>query len=273
MPETTYLYDGAVAVEFIPETHKYLITDAACGLVSQPCPSVTGVIGVLDKSDALIPWACNEMGRRVLELLKASSADKLTNNWHLAWLVEHAKDTWKKTRQTAADIGSTVHFRLEAELYRRSGLPFEKPAPAIELPIALQSQADAAFDAGCRYFDTRSLTLVESETPRWSRELQVVGTQDLIAYVDGVLSVCDFKTSSALRPTIWIQTAAYQRMFEQEYPDQAIQQRVGINVRKDGVLDVQPRDNSTLEADYEAFKALTVAYRWSKANSVKRADK
>jgi hypothetical protein len=268
-PSISSLYSGQVTVEFDPGVHRYLVTDSGNGLVSSPCPSVTTVIGCLDKSNGLVPWACNEMGRRVLELLKASTPDSLQSSWHLAWCVEHAKETWRKTRQIAADIGTAVHTVLEQELLFRSGLgsaptlPLQSDDPiAVGLKPFQIKQANNAIDAGRRYFDEHQIEILQTESPRYSREYEYIGTGDLIAVIDGLPSVLDFKTSKKLYNTVWLQTAAYQQAWQEEFPEQPLVQRVGLNVRKDGLLEPQKRDNSLFTEDLLAFTALLTVHHW-----------
>src|SRR5690606_2382288 len=80
-----------------------IYTDAA----GREYPSVTSVIGLLDKSDALVPWAAKAaaeyavLHRDALAQLPAPDAITLIKN------------NWRQKRDQAADLGTLVHDYLD----------------------------------------------------------------------------------------------------------------------------------------------------------------
>jgi hypothetical protein len=79
----------------------------------------------------------------------------------------------------------------------------------------------------------------------------------------------DWKSGKRLYPTVWLQLAAYQVAYEEEFPDQQIVQRVGVNVGRDGVLETETRTNDTLKEDFKTFLALLQVWRWNMENQGK----
>src|SRR5262249_36549226 len=133
-----------------------------------------------------------------------------------------------------------------------------------------QAQATRAIAAGKLFIDTHHIEVIQAEAPRWSPTHGYVGTGDLIARIDGKLSILDWKTSTRLYPTHFLQTAAYQVAYEEEFPDQKIEQRVIVNTGKGGELTHKVRDNSSLADDFSAFLCLLGAWRWSQNNEPQR---
>ncbi|AGY47127.1 exonuclease [Clavibacter phage CN1A] len=86
-----------------------------------------------------------------------------------------------------ADLGTAVHEWIEADL------DFTRPFPEIRLehnePVAQMVERWEEFKAA------HKIEVVMIEVTVWNAELGYAGTFDLLAYVDGVLTLIDFKTS------------------------------------------------------------------------------
>jgi hypothetical protein len=270
--ETTSVYGGRASITFHEGKHYYSVKIPAAGISNLSQPSVTGIIGKLDKSNALLPWAVGEMANRVKELTPEGSTDKEV---FLA-IVDAAQDTWRGAKNKAADIGTLAHRALEQELLYRAGRGPKPKLPLIanemiapHLTEAMIEMANNAVRAGLRYFDEHKLDLVFTERVLWSPTFGYLGTTDGVAKIDGKLSVFDFKTSKRLYPTVWVQLAAYAKAYEEEFPEQKIEQRVGINIGRDGVLEVETKDNSSLTEDFKTFRALRQVWSWDISNQGK----
>lgn len=266
MNEITSVYGGRASVEFEARRHRYLVTvPGVCDKLFQP--SVTSILKMKDKSDALVTWAVGCFESKAKEYLEQVE-DTVSKDLVLA-ILEQSKTNYRKVKEDAADIGSVVHSALEQEIKARAGLG---PSPALPLEKAeglnqdMLDMANAAIFAGVKYLNEHRIKLVQSEAPRWSPTYGYVGTGDLIAWIDGKLSVLDFKTSKRLYAEVFLQTAAYQVAYQEEFPDAQVVQRVGLNVGKDGHLTDICRDNLTLESDFGAFRALLTLWRWHEEN-------
>lgn len=267
MNEITSVYGGRASVEFDSRYHRYLVTvPGVCDRLFQP--SVTSVLKMKDKSEALTKWAVNCFESKAKEYLGQIKDESLLTKELVAAILESSKENYRSVKEEAADIGTAVHGALEATIKSRAGLCPSPTLPLVSVEGMTQDMVDmanAAIFAGIKYFDSHRIRLVQSESPRWSATYGYIGTGDLIAEIDGRLSVLDFKTGKRLYPEVFLQLAAYQMAYQEEFKAQIVQ-RVGLSVRRDGGLDDLVRDNMTLEADFACFLALLTAWRWHEEN-------
>jgi len=269
MKETTKIYGGRATVTFDSYRHTYKVT--VPGKVTDLFqPSVTSILKMKDKSDALVNWAvgCYEARAQNLVDLLGEQCERAA----VRALLANAKDSWRQVKDETADIGSLVHRVLEQEIKARAGLCERPTLPlkadsimAPDLTADMVEKANNSVQAGLEFFDAHHIELVEAEAVRWSAKHGYIGTGDLIARVDGVLSVLDFKTGKRLYPEVFLQLAAYQRAYEEEHGVD-LYQRIAVNVGRDGNLETKERGNDTLQNDFDAFLALLQAWRWNEEN-------
>jgi hypothetical protein len=276
MPNTvTTAYNGRVQINFSGsgKKHFYRVSVPDAGIYNLYQPGVTTIIGMKDKSKPLMIWAINCMVARIEQLIDAFPVLHKLNKTALKSIIKDAKDSYADSQDESADIGSLVHRVLEQILLARNG---KAPMPALPLvpdPIMapgytqdMIDQSNNAINAGIRFFDEHDIKVIETETPRWSPKYGYIGTGDLTALYDGELAVLDYKTSKRLYETVFLQLAANQAAYEEEHPEQKIQKRIGVNVCKNGTLDIKVRDNLTFTEDFNAFRALLYVWRWDKNN-------
>lgn len=272
----TEAYGGRALINFVGsgKKHFYRISVPAAGIYNLYQPGVTTILGMKDKSGPLTAWAVNCMVSRIEQLIDGFPDLKKLGKTALKSIVRDAKNSYQDIKDEAAVIGSLVHRVLEQVLLARSGmaampsLPVQlDPIMAPEFTADMIAQANRAIDAGIKFFDERHIRILQSEAPRWSARYGYIGTGDLIAEVDGVLSVLDYKTSKRLYETVFLQLAAYQAAYEEEHPEQKIQKRIAVNVCKTGLLEVKERDNLTFTEDFNTFRALLYVYRWHQNNT------
>lgn len=273
MSNITSVYGGRATITFHEAKHFYTVR--VPGVVDRLYqPSVTSIISCLDKSGALVPWAVRCMTDRVKELV--ASAPEALGKEELFGILDAAQETWRQVKDQSADIGSLVHRVLEQELLARAGLAAAPTLPVVASPLLapnlseeMVGQANRSIGAGIAFFDQHHIEVVQAEAPRWSPTYGFIGTGDLIARVDGELTVLDWKTGKRLYPTVFLQLAAYQVAFEEEFPRDKVTQRTAVNIGRDGSLNWETRKNDTLEADFAAFKGLLAAWRWNQENQGK----
>lgn len=271
MSSITSVYGDRASIIFEEGKHLYYVNVPDAGIKRLYQPSVTSILKMKDKSEALITWAVNAMHDCTLNMLTdvPSPVDKRV----FEACLDAAKDNYRKVKKEAADIGSLVHRVLEMELKARAGLN-EHPTLPIRADLLLApglthemvEKANFCVKAGFEFFDKHDLVVVQSEAPRWSPTYGYIGTGDLIAKLNGVLSVLDFKTGKRPYAEYFLQTAAYQHAYQEEFPDQAIQARWIVNVGRDGELQTADRGNETYEDDFKCFLSLLRVYRWDQAN-------
>lgn len=137
-------------------------------------PGVTTFLGVLNKP-ALIKWA-NNLGLQGIDSTKY--VDSL------------------------ADVGTLAHSMILAHLKKEE----------LDTSDYSQSQIDLASNSFLSYLEWEKHHKIEPiliETPLVSEEYRFGGTPDLLAKVDGVSTLIDFKTSKAIYPEHLIQVSAY----------------------------------------------------------------
>ena len=137
-------------------------------------PGTTTVIGVLGK-DAIVHWA---------------------------WQQGLENRDYRKVRDAAGDIGTLVHYMLMCHLTNTTS------------DVRDYSLNDIAQAHSClqSYFEWEKEHKVEPilvETPLVSEIHRFGGTPDLLARVDGVDTLCDFKTSKGIYDEMIIQVASY----------------------------------------------------------------
>jgi len=187
------LYKGKVKGKFFPDSHQYWVDG------KRP-PSVTGIIGIMDKSRALVPWALEEAVKSLLPRLdKKLSAEELVK----ACFASEEKKT------KAADIGTKIHEFCEQYILADMGKG-EVPELPIEKAIQIGAEAFMA------WHDLHKVKFLSSERVVYSKKHHYIGTLDIEAKVDGKLCLIDLKSSNGLYNSVRMQTAAYVKADEEE---------------------------------------------------------
>jgi hypothetical protein len=263
----TQAFSGKAIITFNEARHYYTVQVPSVFKDKLYQPSVTGIIGMKDKSAALVHWSTEQFAEKMKKLIYEAKPEFLTPDL-LAALVDVAKDTWRVSKQQAADIGTIAHKVFQDVL----------DATPVKLPLKYDSvvsphitqdmidQANNAVDAGLKFIREHDIEVIQAEAPRWSPTFGYIGTGDLIAKIDGKLSVLDWKTSKRLYPTVRLQLSAYKQAYEEEFPDQIIEQRVAVNTGKDGKLSFEVHDNTTHRQDMNMLLALLRVWRWDREN-------
>ena len=172
-------------------------------------PSVTHILACLSKP-ALIPWAASEERK----LVSAVAADihqefaeiKVTDRGKYLALLESRLGKEKAHRRTlakAADLGTQTHHFIEWQMRSRLGLPVG-PAPII------CDDAQWAVMAFEDWAKAVSLEPLAVERIVYSASHGYAGTLDLLAKVEGIVTVIDVKTGKAVYPEAFLQNVAYQ---------------------------------------------------------------
>jgi len=234
--EITHLYGGEVCLEYNDRAHTYHVIE---GEERRKVPSVTRICSVIDKP-WLIPWAVNS----AVNLCKgAVSPDVAHSDLYLEQVWKQATSAYRSVRDEALNVGKEVHSFLEKHLKST-----EKPLLPAE-GTAVRSCVDAAL-AWLREHEVR---LVEVERRIYSRRHRFSGTLDKLAYVDGELTLIDWKTSKSLYDEYWLQTSAYQAAYEEE-TQRRIEKRILIRLDKEAaVFEDHASGRREYRQDFQAF--------------------
>lgn len=185
------LYKGKCKVKFYPNSHRYVVNGKPTS------GSVTGIIGMYDKSGALVPWAVELSVNYLRETLLAKK-ELLEEDFFDA----EEQHTIRKTE--AATIGSHVHEWIEAYIKG------QKP----EMPETREAQIGV--NAFLEWIEDNKVKFLSSERAIYSRKHDFIGKMDIEAKVNGKLCLLDIKTSNGIYNTYNMQTAAYVKADEEE---------------------------------------------------------
>ena len=134
-------------------------------------------------------------------------------HWH--WQQGRDGMDYRETKQEAADAGTLTHDMVEADIY---GQPFDLTAYS----ETLIKKSQGAFNAYTEWKAQTNLTIAESEVSLLSRVHRFGGTLDAL-FIRGKLALGDWKTSNGIYPDYLLQLAAYQILWEENYPDRPIE--------------------------------------------------
>lgn len=172
-------------------------------------PSVTHILGVIGKP-ALVHWAANQERELVVEAaadlyLDLANTPPMIRPVYLTTLAGRMGTVraYRRTMERASAIGSQAHKRIEWYLRQQLGQDVG-PEPKVDAPALL------AFSAFQQWAASVDLVPRFIEQTVWSKTHKYAGTMDLLADVNNVLTLIDFKTSKAIYGEAHLQNVAYQ---------------------------------------------------------------
>jgi hypothetical protein len=172
-------------------------------------PSVTTILSCIGKP-ALVNWAAKVEREMVIEeayrMAVATYGEKLMpqESWKLTLNTRLGETkASQKELSKAGEIGTTVHHAIENEINLRMGLPFKQEVSLVNPAVRM------AFGHWQEWAKSVDLEPIASEQVIWSHKYKYAGTLDLLAKVNGRLSVIDWKTSKAIYSESHLQNAAY----------------------------------------------------------------
>lgn len=253
---TQTLYAGAVTIRR-DGSHRYFVTDSERDLSDVWAPGVTGISGTVNmdgKLENLNGWAARVAVEKVeAEWDRLASLSLAERKLALA---DAAKEHARK-RDKAAEIGSKIHEWVE--LHIRALIHF---GPEPEWPTDPQIVGGVE-----RYLEWESQHHVEylhTERYVYHRDDRYAGQADVVAVVDGRLTLPDIKSSNYFSVDYVLQTAAYAEAYNMEFPDAPIEHRLILMIDNvEGELD--PKDlggPAEQAADYAAFKGCLAVRNW-----------
>jgi hypothetical protein len=171
----------------------------------------------------------------------------------LEQVLAQAKKAHREVKQEAADIGTMAHQWLEQ--YFRVG-----PPPMPEHPAVLN-----CVNAALAWLAEHHVEPVANERRIYSRKYKFSGTADMIAKVDGVLTLLDWKSSKSCYPEFRLQTAAYVAAYEEE-TGEYLQGRTLVRLGKeDGEFDPKSYTRAQYRQDWKAFRAALELHQFLKS--------
>lgn len=206
------IYNGTITIqlgEFGRKKHAYYWVEKDYFI-----PGVTSTLGILDKP-ALIPWAASMASGYIQDNLP-ENADKS----QIAEVCKKAKTHYRDFTDKAADIGTEVHLYAQ-NLFK--GEPIQVPDNSLVIN---------GVQALHTWLNENQVQPIDVEQIVFSKSAFFAGMVDLLAGVNGKLSLVDFKTGKDIYREHRIQTAgAYRFAWEEEHQEQ-IEQVIIVNTNK-----------------------------------------
>lgn len=183
-------------------------------------PSVTHILGCIGKP-ALINWAANQERSLCIDAaadlyIDCSKTPAMSRATYIATLDGRIgkQKAHKRTLDKAGEIGSQAHalieWNLRSQLHQKVG-----PEPRVN------DQAQWAFMAFQDWANSVALEPIYIEQTVFSKAHGYAGTMDLLAKVNGVPTLIDFKTGKAIYAEAFLQNVAYQAALKEMGHDSA----------------------------------------------------
>lgn len=166
--------------------------------------------------------------------------------------------TTDEARSVPLDVGTVTHARIEADL---KGLP---DVDLSGLTNEIREQSDRAFSAWLSWKSDNQFSLMESEHELISESLMFGGRLD-IAMDRSSRCILDFKAAKGIYPDNIAQLAAYRYLWNEHYPDRAIERCAILRLSKtDGAHHYSAWPKETIDLGWRAFEHALDLYRIQK---------
>lgn len=224
-------------------------------------PSVTTILGVIDKSAPLIIWATRCMSDYILqsETMRPDNDGMIVvTKEGLKSLLDRAKIDYRSVKTDAADVGTQVHNYIEDFIHGKN------PAPPSD------ERAHRCAQMFIDWIKGHEVKFLLSEQKLYSTKHNFCGTMDWLAEVTpcGDRTCCpflirskvlgDIKTSKRIYDEYGLQLAAYKEAYEEISGDK-VDARCIIRVGKDAE-EIEVRYFTNQEMDFNTFLAAYTIY-------------
>ena len=198
--EITQKVNSAVAYD--AQTHSYFrISD---NKLLAGVSSVSELAKSKDSANYLKQWAVNES---ISYIDRTWDNTKLYSKTAKSQILKDSKYCHTQKSKEATDIGTFFHDFLEQYIKSRiNKLPFHQPLDNISL--------SNAFIEFLAWEKKNKVEWIASELLVYNEELELAGRLDAIAYVNGVITIIDFKVANSISPNYYLQCAGYQLCLE-----------------------------------------------------------
>ena len=199
---------------------------------------VTTIISERFGKGALMWWAENCVFEALQQLMKHEKkpVDEIQK------LVDALRYRVKTIKEEAMHIGTNMHSLAEDYITGK-----EVIAPNSE-PLKTM------FAKFKKFWNSKKMKVVATETTYYSKELDVCGTLDCLVKYKGKVGILDFKTSKDFYPDMPIQIHTYKKLVE-DSSNLKVEFLAVINIPKEPVKDVEMRIFQMKPKYLKGFKA------------------
>lgn len=182
---------------------------------------------------------------------------------HWAWKCGCEGIDYKKARDKAADIGTIAHFMIECHLKGDTPDLSEFGSEDID-------RAETSFLKFLDWWQGEGFEVISPEVQLVSETFGYGGTIDApVRDKSGNVCILDWKTSKGIYDSHLIQTAAYEKLFAENYPDLIPSRRAVARIGKEDQGDFEVRWFSDSDKYFEVFKAQLALYKARKKAGVR----
>jgi hypothetical protein len=239
MSSITKHFDDSLTLQFNPTNNRKRYVHVETGDVYKAVSTVNDKVLAKDLSY----WAARCGSEYVLATIKPGEA---LDEVQIAALAAGSLSAHKRISNASADAGTFVHDWLHAMLRGEVRKLPENNKMAIAATAAFQ------------WFNNHTWQLVLAEHPLCSPKLKMAGTPDGVGYLDGKLTILDWKTGKDIYYAALIQCAFYAIMFEEEY---------GLKIEQIVLV------NASLENPFKTYTTANVRHLMQMARAVHRLYK
>jgi len=201
------LYNGEIKLRFYPNSHRYKIEGEKIWRVS--ATAVTGIVGG-EKTNLLTNWAQNQYQMALHAWLE--SAKEPLSKMEVEEAINKCRDATEQEKNRTADVGTVVHDYAEA-----FGLAKINGDPIPDVPEITSEQMFNGIEAFLTWVKNNEVEFIEAEKLVYSKKHGYVGTLDLLAKVNGKLTLIDYKTGKYVYDEHYYQVAGYKMAWEEEH--------------------------------------------------------
>lgn len=225
-------------------------------------PGVTGVVGTLDKSGPLVGWAKRETAACAVRNIKMLT--ELVETGGPTAAIEWLKKIPDYQRDKSADLGTRIHAIADAMSRGSDVQVAEDEAPFVTSYM--------------RWLERTKPQFVNTEFMVYSATHRYGGTCDAVAWIDGELTLIDYKTGNSIPESVALQLIGYARADwigragdPKRYRVPPVTHYAALHIRPEGA-ELVPFD--LVDADWAGFLAARAMWDWTKqrAGVVKKQE-
>ena len=252
--ETYKLYNGSVILHFDPTKHLYTISKNG---KEEIIYGVTSIEGMLSKP-WMLPWG--------LKVAKQAIKDNLLNKGINDEILDLAFKEPNRISQMSRDVGTKAH-ELADKWFKSEKAEFTEEL--VNLEGEMGSYVRGCLKAFLKFIKTFSIQRNFGERKVYSKKYNYAGTLDFYGLVNDKNTIVDYKTSSAIYPSYFLQLAAYAHALEEELKIE-VEQTMIVRLSKNGELQTQVDEN--WKNKLPVFLSLLKVYQWEMDNKTKKIN-
>ena len=211
------LYNGEVKIKFYPKSHRYKLVEFQGEKENRWIPSVTTILGNLDKSAALIPWAVRMFEERVHELM--GDGANFTRD-DLLSMLSVGKNAHNEKKESAATVGSVVHEYAEKYDENHELHPEAQGISTLDSYQELSDEEKELAENGAlsfqKWYSSRKPVYLAKELLVYSIIDEYVGIADGVVKIGDEKYLLDYKTSKDVYTSHLYQVCAYAKAYHEQ---------------------------------------------------------